>query len=177
MKVLPIEEALKIVKAARKKIHDLPRRSLTDCIASKLAIISLASCLTEPMAVASSSSITLDDIPSLVAAPLPYNDSGVLAKDVPMDESMEVLDLNQAPELEEVEMLDISCSPHWCKDWEDYNELMNELDLSWYVPYGYLQREGVMTWLSKKASNGKCTKVCPHGPAQAHRYSIVPLGN
>jgi hypothetical protein len=45
-----------------------------------------------------------------------------------MDKSMEVLDLNQVPELEEVEMLDISHSPYWCKDWENYNKPTNELD-------------------------------------------------
>jgi hypothetical protein len=129
-KVLPIEEALEIVKVARKKIHNLPRRSLVDCVASKPATMTLASHLTEPMVVASSSSITLDDAPSQVAAPLPYDDSSVLARDVPMDESMEALDLNQAPELEEVEMLDISRSPHRHKDQEDYDEPMNELDPS-----------------------------------------------
>jgi hypothetical protein len=129
-KVLPIEEALEIVKAARKKIGNLPRRSLADCIASKPAMMTLASHLTKPMAVAFSSSVTLDDVPSQVAAPLPYDDSGVPARDIPMDESMEALDLNQAPELEEVEMLDISHSPRQCKDWEDYNEPMNELDPS-----------------------------------------------
>jgi hypothetical protein len=47
-----------------------------------------------------------------------------------MDESMEALDLNQVPELEEFEMLDISHSPHQCKDREDYDELTNELDPS-----------------------------------------------
>jgi hypothetical protein len=129
-KVLPIEEALKMVKAARKKIHDLPRRSLADCVASKPATMSLASHLTKPMAVASSSSVTLDNVPSQVVAPLPYDDSGIPAGDVPMDESMEALDLNQAPELEEVEMLDVSHSPYWRKDWEEYDEPMNKLDPS-----------------------------------------------
>jgi hypothetical protein len=45
-----------------------------------------------------------------------------------MDESMEVLDLNQAPELEEVKMLDVSCSPYQHRDWEDYDEPTNKLD-------------------------------------------------
>jgi hypothetical protein len=93
--------------------------------------MSLASHLTEPTAVASSSSVTLDDIPSQVAAPLPYDDPGAPARDIPMDESMEVLDLNQVPELEEVKMLNISHSLYRCKDWEDYNKLRNELNPNW----------------------------------------------
>jgi hypothetical protein len=129
-KVLPIEEALEMVEVARKKICNLPKRSLADCVASKPATMSLASCLTEPMVLASSSSVTLDNIPSQVAAPLLYDDSGVLAGDIPMDESMEVPDLNQAHELEEVKMLDISHSPYRCKDQEDYDEPTNELDPS-----------------------------------------------
>jgi hypothetical protein len=124
MKVLPIEEALEMVKAARKKICDLPRRSLAECVASKPATMSLASYLTEPMVVASSLSITLDNVPSQVAALLPYDDSGVLTRNVPMDKAME------APEPEEFEMLNVSHSPYWCKDWEDYDELTNELDPS-----------------------------------------------
>jgi hypothetical protein len=82
--------------------------------------------------VASSSSITLDDIPSQVAALLPYDDSGAPARDIPMDESMEVLDLNQAPEFKEIKICDTSHSPH-CPLWdqEDYNELVNELDPDW----------------------------------------------
>jgi hypothetical protein len=115
-KVLPLEEALEIVKVARKKICNLPKRSLVDHIASKPAMMSLASRLTEPMVVASSSSVTLDDIPSQVAAPLPYDDPGALARDVPMDDSMEALDLNQVPELEEVKMLNVSHSPYQRKD-------------------------------------------------------------
>jgi hypothetical protein len=53
MKVLPLEETLEMVKTARKKICDLLRRSLVNCVASKPAMMSLASCLTEPMVVAS----------------------------------------------------------------------------------------------------------------------------
>jgi hypothetical protein len=75
-------------------------------------------------------SITLDNIPSQVVAPLLYDDSGVPAGDIPMDKSIEALDLNQVPELEEVEMLDISHSLYQCKDWEDYNKLINKLDPS-----------------------------------------------
>jgi hypothetical protein len=46
-----------------------------------------------------------------------------------MDKSMEALDINQVPELEEVEMLDTSHSPHpWHREWENYDKLMNELD-------------------------------------------------
>jgi hypothetical protein len=50
-----------------------------------------------------------------------------LAGDIPMDESIEALDLNQAPEPEEVEMLNVSCSPYQHRDQEDYDELMNKL--------------------------------------------------
>jgi hypothetical protein len=98
-KVIPLEEALKIVKVARKKICDLPKRSLADRIAGKPATMSLACHLTEPTTVASLSSVTLDNIPSQVAAPLSYDDSGTPARDIPMDECMEVPDINQAPEL------------------------------------------------------------------------------
>jgi hypothetical protein len=46
-----------------------------------------------------------------------------------MDESMEALDLNKAPDFEEVEMHDTSCSPCpplW--DQEDFDKPANELD-------------------------------------------------
>jgi hypothetical protein len=69
-KVILIEEALEIVKVAQKKIHDLPKRLLADRIAGKPAMMSLAHHLTEPTTVALSSSVTLDNIPSQVAAPL-----------------------------------------------------------------------------------------------------------
>jgi hypothetical protein len=88
---------------------NFPNRSLVDRVASKPATMSLASHLTKPTVVASSSSVTLDNIPSQVAAPLPYDDSGVPTRDIPMDESMEVLDLNKVPELEESR--DAQCIP------------------------------------------------------------------
>jgi hypothetical protein len=90
--------------------------------------MSLVHHLTEPTAVASLSSIILDNIPSQIVASLPYDDSSAPARDIPMDESMEALDLNQVPELEEVGMFDISHSPCWHRDWEDYDEPMNKLD-------------------------------------------------
>jgi hypothetical protein len=82
-KVIPLKDALELVKAAHKKICDLPKRSLADRIAGKPAMISLASHLTEPTAVASSFSVTLDDAPSQVVALLPYDDSSTLTGDVP----------------------------------------------------------------------------------------------
>jgi hypothetical protein len=126
---IPMDKALAMAKAAHKKIHDLPKRSLADHVAGNPVTASLASCLAEPTAVASSSSVTLDDAPSQVAALLPYDDSNALAGDIPMDKSMEVLDINQVPELEEVNMLNASHSPYpWHREWEDYDEPMNELD-------------------------------------------------
>jgi hypothetical protein len=71
----------------------------------------LASCLTDSSAVASSTSVTLDDAPSQVAFLLPHNDPSAPAGDIPMDESMETLDINQVPESEEVKMYDTSHSP------------------------------------------------------------------
>jgi hypothetical protein len=128
-KDIPLNEALKLAKVAHKKICDLPKRSLVDHIAGLPATISLASCLTEPTVVASLSSVTLDDTPSQVAAPLLYNDSSAPAEDIPMDESMEVLDLNQVPKLEEVEMLNASHSPYsQHREQEDHSKLMNELN-------------------------------------------------
>jgi hypothetical protein len=64
----------------------------------------------------------------MVYPPLLYDDPSTPAGNVPMDESMEVLDLNQVPELQEVKILNVFHSLYQHKDQEDYNELTNELD-------------------------------------------------
>jgi hypothetical protein len=72
---------------------ELPMRSLADCIADNSAITSLANHLAEPSVIASSSSVTLDDTPPQVVPPLPYDDPIIPTRDIPMEDSMEVLEI------------------------------------------------------------------------------------
>jgi hypothetical protein len=100
-----------------------PPSVLVVWIAEARAAVPLTKCITGPSAPASSSVIQTDDPPPRAASPLPYTEPGAPDGDIPMIESMEALYIEYTLPPGEVEMHDISWSPHpQPRDWEDFNE-------------------------------------------------------